>query len=225
MISFTDAVKQLHAKANPKKAAEMKNSIKIDRVYLGISNQELNNTYKGWRASTSTNDRIRLAADLWDSNIYEARIVAAKLLTQARIKNDELVWEEIVRWIPKLDHQTIADQVCSAGSRRLKENPTRLNQVSNWVKDENIWMRQSVLTLTMQWTKLNNPKIAELRQRNQILSWAGELSNDKEWLIQKALANWLSSLSKHDTPAVLLFLETHGAKMKPFAINEACKFL
>ena len=70
-----------------------------------------------------------------------------------------------------------------------------------------------------------NPKIAELRQRNQILSWAGELSNDKEWLIQKALANWLSSLSKHDTPAVLLFLETHGAKMKPFAINEACKFL
>jgi len=225
MISFTDAVKQLHAKANPKKAAEMKNSIKIDRVYLGISNQELNNTYKGWRASTSTDDRIRLAADLWDSNIYEARIVAAKLLTQARIKNDELVWEEIVRWIPKLDHQTIADQVCSAGSRRLKENPTRLNQVSNWVKDENIWMRQSVLTLTMQWTKLNNPKIAELRQRNQILSWAGELSNDKEWLIQKALANWLSSLSKHDTPAVLLFLETHGAKMKPFAINEPCKFL
>ena len=219
MISFTDAVKQLHAKANPKKAAEMKNSIKIDRVYLGISNQELNNTYKGWRASTSTDDRIRLAADLWDSNIYEARIVAAKLLTQARIKNDELVWEEIVRWIPKLDHQTIADQVCSAGSRRLKENPTRLNQVSNWVKDENIWMRQSVLTLTMQWTKLNNPKIAELRQRNQILSWAGELSNDKEWLIQKALANWLSSLSKHDTPAVLLFLETHGAKMKPFAIS------
>ena len=31
MISFTDAVKQLHAKANPKKAAEMKNSVKIDR--------------------------------------------------------------------------------------------------------------------------------------------------------------------------------------------------
>ena len=147
------------------------------------------------------------------------------MLTQARIKNDEQVWEEIVRWIPKLDHQTIADHVCGAGSRRLKENPTRLNQVSNWVKDENIWMRQSVLTLTMQWTKLNNPKIAELRQRNQISSWAGELSNDKEWLIQKALANWLSSLSKHDTPAVLLFLETHGAKMKPFAINEACKFL
>ncbi|MBT4471412.1 MAG: DNA alkylation repair protein, partial [Rhodobacterales bacterium] len=78
MISFTDAIKQLHAKANPKKAAEMKNSIKIDRVYLGISNPELNNIYKGWRASTSTDDRIRLAADLWDSNIYEARIVAAK---------------------------------------------------------------------------------------------------------------------------------------------------
>ena len=31
MITFTDAIDQLHTKANSKKAAEMKNSIKIDR--------------------------------------------------------------------------------------------------------------------------------------------------------------------------------------------------
>ena len=43
--------------------------------------------------------------------------------------------------------------------------------------------------------------------------------------IQKAIADWLSSLSKHDAPAVLSFLEKYGAKMKPFAINEACKFI
>ena len=109
MISFTDAVKQLHAKANPKKAAEMKNSIKIDRVYLGISNQELNNTYKGWRASTSTDDRIRLAADLWDSNIYEARIVAAKLAhTSSNIRTTNWSGKKLSRWIPTLDHPTIS---------------------------------------------------------------------------------------------------------------------
>jgi hypothetical protein len=93
------------------------------------------------------------------------------------------------------------------------------------VFDENIWKRRSVLTLTMPWTKINNPKIDELEQRARIISWLGTLSVDQEWLIQKAIANWLSSLSKHDIPAVLSFLEEYGAKMKPFAVNEACKFI
>ncbi len=90
---------------------------------------------------------------------------------------------------------------------------------------KNIWKRRSVLTLTMPWTKINNPKIDELEQRARIISWLGTLSVDQEWLIQKAMANWLSSLSKHDIPTVLSFLEEYGAKMKPFAVNEACKFI
>ena len=91
--------------------------------------------------------------------------------------------------------------------------------------DENIWKRRSVLTLTLPWTKINNPKIDDLEQRARIISWLGTLSVDQEWLIQKAIAKWLSSLSKHDIPAVLSFLEEYGAKMKPFAVNEACKFI
>lgn len=225
MISFTNALNQLQAKANPKQAAKLKNSIKIDRIYLGLSNSELNDIYKDWRTCVDGISRTKLASELWDSNLYEARIIAAKLLTQARIKNDTHVWEEILRWMPSLDHPIIADHVCGAGSRRLKENPRRLDQISSWVNDENIWMRRSVLSLTMPWTKLNNPKISELEQRGKILSWIGDLSSHREWLIQKAIANWLSTLSKHDTPTVLSFLEEHGAKMKPFAVNETCKFL
>ena len=225
MITFTDAIDQLHTKANSRKAAKLKNSIKIDRVYLGISNPELDNIYKIWRKKIDGEDRIRLAAELWDSNIYEEKIVASKLLTQARISNDELVWEEILRWIATLDHPILADHVCGAGSRRLKADPSRLTQVSNWVFDENIWKRRSVLTLTLPWTKINNPKIDDLEQRARIISWLGTLSVDQEWLIQKAIAKWLSSLSKHDIPAVLSFLEEYGAKMKPFAVNEACKFI
>jgi len=46
----------------------------------------------------------------------------------------------------------------------------------------------------MPWTKINNPKIDDLEQRARIISWLGALSVDQEWLIQKAIANWLSSL-------------------------------
>ena len=225
MISLKHALDQLYSKANKIKAIQMKNSVKIDEVYLGISNPELDNIYKLWRMKIENEDRIRLATELWDSNIYEAKIVASKLLTQARISNDELVWEEILRWITTLDHPILADHVCNAGSRRLKADPSRLTQISNWVFDKNVWKRRSVLTLTMPWAKINNPKRDELEQRARIISWLGALSVDQEWLIQKAIANWLSSLSKHDIPAFLLFLEEHGAKMKPFAVNEACKFI
>ena len=225
MISLKHALDQLYSKANKIKAIQMKNSVKIDQVYLGISNPELDNIYKLWRMKIENEDRIKLATELWDSNIYEAKIVASKLLTQAQISNDEQVWEEILRWIGTLDHPILADHVCSAGSRRLKADPSRLTQVSDWVFDENIWKRRSVLTLTLPWTKINNPKIDDLEQRARIISWLGELSVDQEWLIQKAIANWLSSLSKHDIPAVLSFLEEYGAKMKPFAVNDACKFI
>lgn len=218
-------LEQLHNKANTKIAAKMKNSYKIERIYLGISNPELDILKKEWRQNIDGIAQTTLATQLWDTNIFEAKIVATKLLTQARITNDETVWEEIIKWIPTLDHAVIADHVSAAGSRRIKAHPERLNQISDWVKDENVWMRRSILTMTMPWTKLNNPKIDELSQRDRILSWAGELSEDPEWLIQKAIADWLSSLSKHDAPAVLSFLEKYGAKMKPFAINEACKFI
>ena len=44
-------------------------------------------------------DRARPA--LWDSDIHEARIAAAKLLTQARIREDDTaVWAEFLRWVP-----------------------------------------------------------------------------------------------------------------------------
>jgi hypothetical protein len=39
MIKFTDAIDQLHTKANSRKAAEMKNSIKIDRFILEYPTQ------------------------------------------------------------------------------------------------------------------------------------------------------------------------------------------
>ena len=36
---------------------------------------------------------VALAAGLWDSDIHEARVAAAKLLTQARIRPDDAVWD------------------------------------------------------------------------------------------------------------------------------------
>ncbi len=220
-----DAIDQLTALGDADASAKMQNIFKIDRPYLGVSNNEIGALYKQWRTQVDGEERTALAAELWDSNIHEARLVAAKLLTQARINPDDHVWAEIIRWIGELDHIVYADAACGAGARRLMAHPERMAEVADWVEDEDMWVRRSVMTITLPLTKLNNPKADDLARRDQVLTWMGELATDSEWLVQNAIGHWLATLSKHDAPRMLSFLETHGAALKPFATKEACKFL
>jgi 3-methyladenine DNA glycosylase AlkD len=220
-----DAIDQLNALGDADVAAKMQNIFKLDRPYLGVSKQDIDKLYKQWRTEIDGTARTELAAELWDSNIHEARLVAAKLLTQARINPDDHVWGEITRWISELDHAVYADAACGAGARRLMAHPERMAEVADWVMDEDMWVRRSALTITLPLTKLNNPKADDLARRDQVLSWMGDLATDSEWLVQNAIATWLATLSKHDAPRMLAFLETYGGDLKPFATKEACKFL
>ena len=88
-----DAIDQLTALGDAEASAKMQKIFKIDRPYLGVSNNEIGALYKQWRTTVDGEERTELAAELWDSNIHEARLVAAKLLTQARINPDDHVWE------------------------------------------------------------------------------------------------------------------------------------
>ena len=49
MITFSQTLEQLHALTDPKIAAQMQNSYKIDRLYLGVSNLDIDTLYKQWR--------------------------------------------------------------------------------------------------------------------------------------------------------------------------------
>ena len=50
---------------------------------------------------------------------FEARLAAAKLLTQARIRPDQEAWDLIKSWVPDFDSWAIADHACMAGQRRV----------------------------------------------------------------------------------------------------------
>ena len=73
---------ELQGLANSQKAAEMLAYHKVDRPYLGVSVPDIEVLTDRWRAELSLDDRIALAAGLWQTNIHEARIAAAKLLTR-----------------------------------------------------------------------------------------------------------------------------------------------
>ncbi len=215
----------LAAQGNLKKAAEMAAYHKADRRYLGVGNPQIDVLCKSWRQQCDLNGRLAIATYLWDSDAHEARVAAAKLLTQARIRPDEAVWIEICRWVPQFDAWAIADHACSAGSRRLVADPSRLDEVESWTRHEAMWVRRAALVITLPWSKQNHPKPDESAARERILGWAAGYVPNRDWFIQKSISWWLRSLSKHDPDRVRAFLVEHGDAMKPFARKDAGKYL
>lgn len=220
-----DELKALQALSDTAKAERMAAYHRTPRVYLGVANPQIDDLVAEWRAARDLACRLALARDLWSSDIHEARIAAAKLLTQARIRPDEAVWSLIATWAPDFDGWAIADHAMIAGQKRLVADPARLDQVEGWLDHPNMWTRRAALVGILPWAKMNNPKPADLSAREHVLDWAARLADDRDTFIQKAIAWWLRDLSKRDAPRVRAFLADHGARMKPFARKEAARLV
>ena len=225
-MTLDDALDQLRAKAEPGRAEQMAAYHKAERPYLGVANPETDALVRDWRQALNLAERLGLAHDLWATDIFEARVAASKLLTQARIKpSDADVWRLISSWVPDFDSWAIADHACSAGQRRLTADPSRLDAVETWTTSDHMWTRRAALVITLPWTKQNHPTPDETAARDRILGWAAGYVTDPDWFIQKAVAWWLRDLSKHDPDRTSAFLAAHGDQMKPFARKEAARHL
>ena len=219
------ALDALRAQVEPGRAEQMIAYHKQSRAVLGVGNEVLNTLSRDWRGQLDLEARVDLAAGLWASDIFEARILAAKLLTQARIKPDTAVWDLVQTWVPDFDSWAIADHAASAISKRLQADPARLDVVESWTTSDHMWSRRAALVSTLPWAKLSNPKPADLATRERILGWAATYVQDRDWFIQKSIAWWLRDLSKHDADRTRAFLAEHGDQMKAFARKEAVKYL
>ena len=224
-MTLDDALSQMKAHIEPGRAEGMRGYHKIDREYLGIANGPLDDLAKEWRRSLSVDERVSLADGLWQTNIYEARVVAAKLLTQARIKDDGAVWRLIASWVPDFDCWAIADHAMMAGQRRVTADPSRLDEVETWTTSDHMWTKRAALVITLPFNRTRDASDEERATRERVLNWAAGYVDDKQWFIQKAVAWWLRDLSKRDPERVKEFLETYGDQMKNFARKEASKYL
>lgn len=225
-LTVDTAMAQLLAGAVEGKAAEMEAYHKAPRRYLGVANPVIDDLTRNWRKLVSLEQRLTLAAGLWDTDIHEARIAAAKLLTQARIRPDDAdAWRLIAGWVPDFDAWAIADHASIAGQKRLVADPSRLDEVEAWTHSDHLWTRRAALVMTLPWTRQNHPKPAELAVRDRVLDWAAGYVDSPEWFLQKAVGWWIRDLSKHDPARAQAFLDQHGARMKPFARKVAGQYL
>ncbi len=224
-MTLDEALDALAQQAEPGRARQMAAYHKATRRYLGVPTPAVNELTKTWRQTLDVASRVTLAGQLWETDIFEARQGAAKLLTQARIRPDDQVWGLIRSWVAQFDSWAIADHAAIAGQKRLVAQPDRLDEVARWTQSSHMWTRRAALVFTLPWTKQNHPKPEELAARDRILGWAAGYVDDKDWFIQKAVAWWLRDLSRHDEERTRAFLSEHGERMKPFARKEAARHL
>lgn len=216
----------LTALTNPQKAAEMAAYHKIDRPYLGVPNPVLHAMARTARKQLSTEQLIENATTLWASDIHEARVLAASLLTAARFRPDDAeVWETLQGFVADFDAWAISDHVSGAIAKRLTAQPARLDTVEGWMDAKSLWTRRAALVCTLPWARLKDPSADEIQARMRILGWAVRMLADKDWFAHKCVAWWLRELSRKDPGLANDFLHAHGTKMKAFARKEAAKYL
>lgn len=219
------ALAALIAAGDPDRALRDASYHKAARRYLGVPVPVISALANDWRVTLDVPGRAALSDALWNTDIHEARVAAAKLLVQARIKEDAAVWRLIASWVPQFDAWALADHACDAGRRRLEADPSRLDEVEGWTQDPNFWVRRAALVMTLPWTKQNHPKPQDQAIRDRVLGWAAAMADDREWFIQKAIAWWLRELSKHDAARAQAWLAAHGQRLRRFAWVEAAKHL
>ena len=220
------ALAHLESIGNAEDAAGMLAYHKLPRRYLGVRVPVLSDLARDLRQSLPLQDRLALASGLWASDVHEARVLAAKLLEQARIRPDDSgAWALIQSWVPDFDGWALADHACIAGQKRLLADPARIDAVEGWTTSDHLWTRRAALVITLPWTKQNHLKPADAAIRERVLGWCAGYAPDRDWFIQKAVAWWLRDLSRHDPDRTRAFLAQHGDRMKPFAVKEAGRHL
>lgn len=190
---------RLRADADPLRAARMAARHKRSRETLGLTPAQIEALAAEWRRDLDPLARVALARALWDTDIHEARLTAARLLVQARMRPDDTAWAAMLDWAPQIDGAEIGDGVMSAVSRRLVADPARLDQIAPWATSRNPWLRRGCLMATLPWAKLAHPKPDDLAIRDRVLDIALRLSVDRNGAVRQAVQTWLRDLAKHDT--------------------------
>ncbi|NEX44631.1 DNA alkylation repair protein [Pseudotabrizicola algicola] len=223
------ALELLEAQADPARAAEAaayhKAPEESGRRYLGLTPAQIDALVAEWRADLSVEGRVSLAEGLWNTNVHDARVAAAKLLTQARIRPDARAWTVICMWVEELDVWALADLVTTAGQKRVVAEPDRIGDLEPWVGSENLWARRAALQMLLPFAKMNNLKDREYDIRETGLIWAEHMVSDRNWFIQKAIADWIDTLAKHDPARAAEFMDGPGLGLKSFARKEAARRL
>jgi 3-methyladenine DNA glycosylase AlkD len=164
----------LYAKSNPKNVEGMaRYSIKSPRNVLGVSSKFLFSLAK----NIGTNHA--LALELWQTGIYDARILGALIADPKQMKKSTMNL-----WVKDFDNWAICDGVCM---HCFRETPYAHELALKWVKQKQEFVRRAGFTMIA--TLCVNDKKADDKVFLQYLPIIKKYAIDDRMYVKKAI-NW-----------------------------------
>ncbi|CTQ49603.1 DNA alkylation repair protein [Jannaschia donghaensis] len=198
-------VTDLRAAGEAARAAKDRAANRTDRETWGVHGATLTDMATELRGALTLDERVMIADALWRDGVFDGRIMACKLLTQARIRTDGGVWGLLSSWVYHFDCRGIADAGAAALQRRIAAEPERSEVLDEWAGAANVWARRSVFAATAAFAKTKHPSETDLAVRERVLGHAQSMAEEKRPVIRQAIDGWLRDLSKHDPDRVAAF--------------------
>ena len=184
----------LYSKANPKNVEGMaRYGIKSSRHMLGVSSKFLFSLAK----SIGTNHE--LALELWQTGIYDARILGALIADPKQMKKSTMNV-----WVKDFDNWAICDGVCM---HCFRDTPFAHELALKWVKQKKEFIRRAGFTMIA--TLCVNDKKADDKEFLQYLPLMKKYATDERTYVKKAV-NW-----------ALRQIGKRSLKLNPYAIKTA----
>lgn len=191
---------------------------KSKREHWGIKAPDLDPIVKTIVRQSDESELLSLAKQLWETNVFDLMIAAARILSVKKIKGGRKVWLMLKNFMKDVDGWALEDTLARSAWKCIEEDPKILNELEKWTKHENFWWRRAALIFTLPFAKPG-------RDPERMLKWASGYAADREWFIQKAIGWWLRDLGSHNPKRVMKFLEQHWIQLQYVAKKESTRKL
>jgi 3-methyladenine DNA glycosylase AlkD len=217
----TQLTDELRAIGDPARAESEQAYLKSSYVHLGSSVPGVRSVAKAYvRAERPARDHlVALVDELWDSDVYERRLLGVELLagTPKLWGVADLPWIE--RLVRNSHTWALVDGLATiVVGRIVAADPAGLQVLDGWVGSDDMWVRRtSVLAL--------RDLCKDGREWDRFERAADVLLAEREFFIRKALG-WVSRETGRRHPDLVSpWVRTNLDRMNAVTIREAVKYL
>lgn len=211
-------IAELRKHADPARAEHDKSYHKSSRQSLGVKTALIDKTIRPYLKELQSGQLVELADELWKTDIFDAMISAARIISDKKVMPSHRMWLMIKSWMNEVDGWALEDNIARAAWKCIRVNPEILDELEKWTHHNNFWYRRAALIFTL-------PQAKKGMNPERMLKWAAQYASDPEWFIQKAIGWWLRELGQHNPERVVEFLNRHWTQLKTVARKEATRKL
>jgi 3-methyladenine DNA glycosylase AlkD len=207
--------------SSPDRAASERAYLKSSYEHLGCSVPAVRSVAKRFlNAHVPDHDQLlALIGRLWDSNIYERRLLCVELLVASPKLLGRLDLDLIESLIRDSRTWALVDSLAgNVTARIVSADPAALVVLDEWVTDDDFWVRRSAV-LGLRGLLRNGHEFERFEQ------YADTLLDEREFFIRKVLGWVARDTGRHHPDRISAWVRANLARMNGVTIREAVKYL